>query len=172
MKSDIAKYDALLTEHINKSAVNIAEVIEKEHSRFVQKIASESNAIIAGIVEATANELATKLTWLILVLSLILSQFISNVPLVALYLPLLVHHHLPGADLLALAVGSTIAGNLSILGAASNVIIVQNTEKRNAKGFGFFEFIKLGLPLTIINILIYAFFLLKEQWNGRYINNL
>ena len=58
MKSDIAKYDALLTEHINKSGIYTVEAIEKEHARFVQKIASDSNAIIAGIVDATANELA------------------------------------------------------------------------------------------------------------------
>jgi Na+/H+ antiporter NhaD/arsenite permease-like protein len=95
----------------------------------------------------------------ILIISIILSQFISNVPLVALYLPLLIHHHLSDSHLLALAVGSTIAGNLSILGAASNIIIIQNAEKRGIKGFGFFEFIKLGAPLTVLNILIYAYFL-------------
>lgn len=60
MKSDIAKYDALLTEHITKSGINIAEAIEKEHARFAQKIASDSNAIIAGISEAVSGELATQ----------------------------------------------------------------------------------------------------------------
>lgn len=95
----------------------------------------------------------------ILVVSIILSQFISNVPLVVLYLPLLIHHHLPQSHLLALAVGSTIAGNLSILGAASNIIIIQNAEKRKANCFGFFEFIKLGTPLTVINVMVYAYFL-------------
>ncbi len=68
------------------------------------------------------------------------------------------HHSYSNLSLLSLAVGSTIAGNLSILGAASNIII-QNTEKRGIKGFGFFEFIKLGAPLTFINLLIYAYFL-------------
>jgi Na+/H+ antiporter NhaD/arsenite permease-like protein len=95
----------------------------------------------------------------ILLLSVILSQFISNVPLVALYLPLLVNHQLSDSHLLALAVGSTIAGNFSILGAASNVIIIQNAEKRGIKDIGFFKFIAIGAPLTIINILIYAYFL-------------
>ncbi|CEG57986.1 anion transporter [Legionella fallonii] len=95
----------------------------------------------------------------ILLVSIILSQFISNVPLVALYLPLLLHHSYSNAQLLTLAVGSTIAGNLSILGAASNIIIIQNSEKRGIKGLGFWEFIKLGVPLTLMNILIYAYFL-------------
>jgi Na+/H+ antiporter NhaD/arsenite permease-like protein len=94
----------------------------------------------------------------ILVISILLSQFISNVPLVALYLPLLLHSAHTSPQLLTLAVGSTIAGNLSILGAASNIIIIQNSEKRGIKGFGFFEFIKLGLPLTVLNVLMYVCF--------------
>ena len=69
------------------------------------------------------------------------------------------HHSHTNMSLLSLAVGSTIAGNLSILGAASNIIIIQNSEKRGFKGFGFFEFIRMGAPLTLINLLIYAYFL-------------
>ncbi|KTC90474.1 anion transporter [Fluoribacter dumoffii] len=95
----------------------------------------------------------------ILVISIILSQFISNVPLVALYLPLLINHHAMDPQYLALAAGSTIAGNFSILGAASNVIIIQNMEKRGVKGFGFLEFIKIGAPLALMNVLIYTCFL-------------
>lgn len=95
----------------------------------------------------------------ILTLSLVLSQFISNVPLVALYLSLLAQHSAAEPQYIALAVGSTLAGNLSILGAASNVIILQGAEKRKKTGFSFFEFVTIGLPLTVINVLIYAYFL-------------
>src|SRR5580700_6473683 len=56
-------------------------------------------------------------THVILLVSPILSQFISNVPLVALYIPLLMNHDLQQTHLLALAAGSTIAGNISLLGA-------------------------------------------------------
>ncbi len=93
----------------------------------------------------------------IFAVSLSFSQLISNVPLVALYLPLL--KHASTQQLLALAVGSTLAGNLLILGAASNVIIVQNAEKRKQKVFSFWEFLRLGFPLTVCNILVYYFFL-------------
>lgn len=96
---------------------------------------------------------------MIFVISIALSQFISNVPLVALYLPLLMGHSHSTMNLLSLAVGSTIAGNLSILGAASNIIIIQNSEKRGIRGFGFLEFIILGAPLTLFNFLIYIYFL-------------
>lgn len=56
MKSDVRKYDTFLTEHISKSGIHVTEIIEKEHARFVQRIASDSNAIIAGISETVAGE--------------------------------------------------------------------------------------------------------------------
>ncbi|CDZ78380.1 Inner membrane protein YbiR [Legionella massiliensis] len=115
----------------------------------------------SGFFQVNMNHFHISVTHIavILLTSIILSQFISNVPLVALYLPMLMQHSHSNLSLLSLAVGSTIAGNLSILGAASNIIIIQNSEKRGIRGFGFFEFIKIGVPLTLINFLIYAYFL-------------
>lgn len=92
----------------------------------------------------------------ILALSVLLSQLISNVPFVALCQPLLVN---PSTQsLMALAAGSTIAGNLFILGAASNVIIIQNAEK-SQETLTFLEFARVGVPLTILNVLVYWIFL-------------
>ncbi len=92
----------------------------------------------------------------ILAFSVLLSQLISNVPLVALCQPLLVNPT-PQA-LMALAAGSTIAGNLFILGAASNVIIIQNAEK-SGETLTFLEFARAGVPLTVLNVLVYWLFL-------------
>ncbi|MGA9099622.1 MAG: anion transporter [Methanotrichaceae archaeon] len=92
----------------------------------------------------------------ILATSVLLSQLISNVPFVALYQPLLTGASVK--DLMALAAGSTIAGNLFVLGAASNVIIIQNAEK-SGETLTFLDFAKVGIPLTVANILIYWLFL-------------
>lgn len=89
---------------------------------------------------------------------IVLSQLISNVPLVALYLPLLVQAGATTPALMALAAGSTIAGNFLILGAASNVIIVQNAEREGVV-IGFYEFARLGVPLGIVNALVYGVYL-------------
>jgi Na+/H+ antiporter NhaD/arsenite permease-like protein len=98
-------------------------------------------------------------TAVVLVVSIVLSQFISNVPLVALFLPVLMQSGADVKELTALAAGSTIAGNLSILGAASNVIIIQNAERKSGETLTFWEFIRIGLPLTLINGVVYwAFF--------------
>lgn len=94
----------------------------------------------------------------ILLVSVLLSQLISNVPFVALYLPLLMFAGAGETNMVALAAGSTIAGNLMILGAASNVIIIQNAEKKG-ETLKFLEFAKVGVPLTILNIVVYWIFL-------------
>jgi len=97
-------------------------------------------------------------TPMILAVSIILSQFISNVPLVALYLPILTLADAGVPQLMALAAGSTIAGNLTILGAASNVIIIHNAEKYGHT-IRFMDFVKIGIPLTVINCAVYYVFL-------------
>jgi Na+/H+ antiporter NhaD/arsenite permease-like protein len=96
---------------------------------------------------------------LILATSIIISQFISNVPFVALFQPLILQATASPAQTMALAAGSTIAGNLTILGAASNVIVIQHAE-REGETLSFITFLKIGLPLTIINSLVYAGYLM------------
>ncbi|KUK45493.1 MAG: anion transporter [Methanothrix sp.] len=114
----------------------------------------------AGLFQAAINGSSLEATSIpvILATSALLSQFISNVPFVALYLPLLSHLDASVEGMMALAAGSTIAGNLTILGAASNVIIVQNGERRGTT-ITFSEFVKVGFPLTAINLLVYWIFL-------------
>jgi Na+/H+ antiporter NhaD/arsenite permease-like protein len=95
---------------------------------------------------------------MILATSILISQFISNVPFVALFQPMLMQAGSTTSRIMALAAGSTLAGNLTVLGAASNVIIIQNAEKQG-ETLTFMEFLKAGLPLTAIQLLIYGIFL-------------
>lgn len=108
----------------------------------------QSVAGIAGVTSVPA----------ILGTSVVISQFISNVPFVALFQPLIMQAGGTTAQLMALAAGSTIAGNLTILGAASNVIIIQQAEARG-ETLMFWEFAKIGGPLTLIQVGIYVVFL-------------
>jgi Na+/H+ antiporter NhaD/arsenite permease-like protein len=91
---------------------------------------------------------------LILGTSIVISQFISNVPFVALFQPMILQAGGTTAQLMALAAGSTLAGNLTILGAASNVIIIQNAEK-SGETLTFLEFARVGIPLTAIQVGIF-----------------
>ncbi len=96
----------------------------------------------------------------VILISVVLSQLISNVPMVAIYIPLLnAIGPVPTVDWLALAAGSTIAGNLTLLGAASNIIISEASETRGGTPLYFLEFIKYGAPLTLVNVIVYYAFL-------------
>ena len=115
-----------------------------------------NSGIFQSFVSKTSFDLTSNA--MVMVVSVVLSQFISNVPLVALYLPMLMEMGVSIEGLTALAAGSTIAGNLTILGAASNVIIIQNAEKKSGQTLTFVEFVVIGAPLTIVNVFVYWLF--------------
>lgn len=112
------------------------------------------NTNIFGNLIDKLGDLSTN-TFVILVMSALGSQIISNVPLVALYLPVLEQANANIHAFMALAAGSAVAGNFFVIGAASNIIIFQSIKKREKKGFGFFEFALIGIPLGVINLFVY-----------------
>lgn len=116
---------------------------------------------LSGFFQSLIQTSGVPLTSLEMILgvSILISQLISNVPLVALYLPVLQHAGAGASELMALAAGSTIAGNMFILGAASNVIVIQNAERKARETIPFWEFARLGVPLTLLNALVYWVFL-------------
>lgn len=90
------------------------------------------------------------------------SQVLSNVPFVALYNFVMMDSGFTGqhADQwMMLAAASTIAGNLTILGAASNIIIIEAAESRGVRAFSFLEFFKVGSIVTAANLAVYYAFI-------------
>jgi len=86
-------------------------------------------------------------------LSVVLSNLVSNVPAVLLFRPLM--EVMPQKELawLALAMSSTLAGNLTVLGSVANLIVVENARRAGTE-LGFFEYLKVGVPLTILTTLV------------------
>ena len=86
-------------------------------------------------------------------LSVVLSNLVSNVPAVLLFKPLLAV--MPQRELawLALSMSSTLAGNLTVLGSVANLIVVENARRAGTE-LGFFEYLKVGIPLTILTTLV------------------
>ena len=85
-------------------------------------------------------------------ITLVLSNIVSNVPAV-----LLLKFFIPEGDAAAwwkaLALFSTLAGNLTITGSIANLIVVE-IAKRQGVTVTAREYLKVGLPLTIITILL------------------
>jgi Na+/H+ antiporter NhaD/arsenite permease-like protein len=97
----------------------------------------------------------------IMTVSIVLSQILSNVPFVQLYSYQMQYLGFSGIAVpwLALAAGATLSGNLTVLGAVSNIIIMNSAETRGGKSFGYFEFFKFGIVITLISAAIFYFFL-------------
>lgn len=85
-------------------------------------------------------------------ISLVVPQLVSNVPYVMLVVPILKGC---GSDLLwlALASASTLAGNATLLGAMANIIVVESA-KREGVTIGTWEFMRAGLLITILSMLL------------------
>jgi Na+/H+ antiporter NhaD/arsenite permease-like protein len=82
-----------------------------------------------------------------------LSNLVSNVPAVLLFEPAL--GAMPGptrpSAWLALAMSSTLAGNLTILGSVANLIVVEKA-KRDGVVISFWEYCRVGVPVTLLTL--------------------
>ncbi len=84
------------------------------------------------------------------------SQLVSNVPWVALQVPLLAGLGYGGATpapWMMLAATSTLAGNVTLLGAASNLIVAELAEKQGIV-LSLSRFVRAGLPLAALTLVV------------------
>ena len=88
--------------------------------------------------------------WL-LPITVVLSNLVSNVPAVMLLLPF-THGPRPGA-LLALA--STLAGNLLLVGSIANLIVAEQAGRRGVR-IGWLEHARVGVPVTVLTLALAA----------------
>jgi Na+/H+ antiporter NhaD/arsenite permease-like protein len=77
---------------------------------------------------------------------------VSNVPAVLVFKPFIPHLPDPMLGWLRLAMASTLAGNLTILGSIANLIVVERS--RGVAEIGFWEYSRAGIPVGLITIAI------------------
>ncbi len=80
-----------------------------------------------------------------------LSNLVSNVPAVMLLKSLASGFQNPQHAWLVLAMASTLAGNLTITGSIANIIVVERS--RPAVHIGFWDYFRVGLPVTAATLL-------------------
>ncbi|WP_029631260.1 anion transporter [Zavarzinella formosa] len=87
--------------------------------------------------------------------SAFLSNIVSNVPAVLLFKPII--PELPAGSQesawLALAMSSTLAGNLTVLGSVANLIVVEYARKEGVI-VTLADYCRVGIPVTILTLLI------------------
>jgi Na+/H+ antiporter NhaD/arsenite permease-like protein len=90
---------------------------------------------------------------LLSVVSAALSSLVSNVPAVLLFKPVI--PAMPAASQetawLALAMSSTLAGNLTVLGSVANLIVVE-IARREGVAITFWDYVKAGVPVTLLTL--------------------
>lgn len=85
--------------------------------------------------------------------TLIISNLISNVPAVLLIKPFIPLMDFPFYKWLLLAMASTLAGNLTLIGSVANLIVAEGA-KREGFEITFWEYLKAGFPTTILTMLV------------------
>jgi Na+/H+ antiporter NhaD/arsenite permease-like protein len=114
---------------------------------FVVTGAIETSGLGAGLfawLRPWADGGSAKLT----VVSLVLSNVVSNVPAVMLFRPVIPTLAEPHTAWLTLAMATTLAGNLTLLGSVANLIVAEIARRRGVH-LSFGEYLKAGTPIAI-----------------------
>jgi Na+/H+ antiporter NhaD/arsenite permease-like protein len=83
----------------------------------------------------------------------VLSNLVSNVPAVLVlkpFIPTLRDQH---TGWITVAMASTLAGNFTVIGSIANLIVVQGAAARDVR-IGFWDYFKVGAPLTLLTLTI------------------
>jgi Na+/H+ antiporter NhaD/arsenite permease-like protein len=83
----------------------------------------------------------------------ILSNLVSNVPAVLLLKPFIEPLRNHDTAWLTVAMASTLAGNFTVLGSIANLIVVQRAAAGGVE-IGYWDYFKVGAPLTLLTILL------------------
>ena len=121
----------------------------------IKSLAEKALEITGGDIHAAS--------YLILWVSGITSATIDNIPFVATMIPLIqdmavgmgLSPDSAQIDVLwwSLSLGACLGGNGTLIGASANVIVA-GIASREGHGFSYFDFLKIGAPLTLISLLI------------------
>jgi Na+/H+ antiporter NhaD/arsenite permease-like protein len=83
----------------------------------------------------------------------VLSNLVSNVPAVLLFKTVIPTFGEPTRGWLILAMASTLAGNLTIVGSVANLIVVEEARASGIR-IGFFDYCRVGVPITVVTLFL------------------
>jgi Na+/H+ antiporter NhaD/arsenite permease-like protein len=81
-----------------------------------------------------------------------LSNIVSNVPAVLVLKPFVADLPDSSRAWLVIAMASTLAGNLTLVGSVANLIVAQRARAHGVT-ISFWEYFRVGAPLTVLTIL-------------------
>ncbi|MBP7149051.1 MAG: anion transporter [Acidobacteria bacterium] len=119
---------------------------------FVVTGAVETTGMAARLFELLQPVAATG-TAALSAVAVVLSNLVSNVPAVMLFRPIVPALPDPRHVWLTLAMATTLAGNLTLLGSVANLIVAETARARGVH-LSFSEYLRAGVPITLLTVAI------------------
>ncbi len=107
-------------------------------------VADQAYAHLRGLFGGTRNSQAWNFAWF----SALGSNIVSNVPFVLVAGKWISSFAEPALMWKVLALATTFAGNLTILGSVANIIVVESA--RGHCEVGFWDYARFGIPITFL----------------------
>ena len=115
-------------------------------------VAGAQQALLGPGVIAAVGRFRLDLVPVLAGVSALASNLVSNVPAVLLLRPFVAGLADPDRAWLTVAMASTLAGNLTLLGSVANLIVAQRAAAGGVR-IGFWEYGRVGLPLGLASLL-------------------
>jgi Na+/H+ antiporter NhaD/arsenite permease-like protein len=106
---------------------------------------------VSGTLFAWVQPFAEQGVAQLALVSAVLSNLVSNVPAVLLFRPVIPEFPNPTQAWLTLAMATTLAGNLTLLGSVANLIVAEIARQRGVH-LGFVEYLKSGVAITVLTL--------------------
>jgi Na+/H+ antiporter NhaD/arsenite permease-like protein len=116
-------------------------------------VAGAEHVLLTPDVLVAAGGLHLERLWVLTGLTAILSNLVSNVPAVLMLKPFVAALPDPARGWLTMAMASTLAGNLTILGSIANLIVVEKAARRGVT-IGVWAYAWVGVPLTLLTLAV------------------
>jgi Na+/H+ antiporter NhaD/arsenite permease-like protein len=112
----------------------------------------ERSGLVEDLIRA-AGALGLDRPAMLTAITALISNLVSNVPAVLLLKPIVPTLGEPERGWLILAMASTLAGNLTLLGSVANLIVVEAARAARIE-IGFLEYCRVGVPLTVLTLVL------------------
>ena len=114
-------------------------------------VAGAERALLTPDRIAMAKSVGLDIPWRLSAFTAILSNIVSNVPAVLALKPFVPVFGDPRRAWLVVAMSSTLAGNFTLLGSVANLIVAEQARAEGA-AISFWDYFKVGLPLTLLTL--------------------
>jgi Na+/H+ antiporter NhaD/arsenite permease-like protein len=114
-------------------------------------VAGAEKVLLTPQLIAAVQQLHLENAWILSGTTALLSNLVSNVPAVLILKPFVANLPAPGRAWEIVAMSSTFAGNLTLIGSVANLIVAERAKQAGVT-ISFLAYGRIGLPLTLASL--------------------